>query len=172
MIRSTLVGIVALAATAPQILEAQRRAGGTAGVESRETVEIGILAGVGARDYTSRLPGTCRHQPSASIYDVPAALYMVQADGTEGSEIKRLSLTLWRPKDGSADQLSLALDVGSTPVEIEINPRERARGAATVQVHRSGPGGKLEVRGKDAAGTKVSVTISCPVFAGVVAEGG
>ena len=172
MIRSALIGVAVLGATAVQTLEAQRRTARSDGARSRETVEVAILAGVGARNYTSRVPGTCRHQPSASIYGLQAALWMVQADGTEGSEIERLSLTLWRPTNGSADQLSLTLDVGSEPVTIEVNPRERPAGSATVEVRPAGPGGKLEVRGTDASGTRVNLTISCPVFAGVVAEGG
>ena len=168
MIRSILVVLVML--TVAQTLNAQRRAG--ADPEKREAADIGILVTVGGTDYRSRVAGTCKHEPSASVHGVSAALWMVQANGSAASEIRHLSLTLWQPKDGSADQLSLALDAGSKPVAIEINPREQARGAATVQVHRSDAGGKLEVKGKDASGAAVSMTISCPVFAAVTAEGG
>lgn len=168
MMRSIVVGIVVLAATA-QGLEAQQRA---AGGEPRGADELGIVARVGSKSYTAQVPGTCQHEPSASIYGLAAALWMVQADGTDDGEIRALSMTLWRPKDGSADQVSIRLEAGAEPVTIEVNPRNRPRGAASVQVHRSGTGGKFEVIGKDASGTRVTLTISCPVFAGVVAEGG
>ena len=170
MLRSAMIGIVVLAATA-QVLEAQRRAAG-AGADRHETAEVGILAGVGGRNYTSRVPGTCRHEPSAAIFGVPAALWMVEARGVADSEVRGLSVTLWQPKDGSADQLSLTLDVGREPISLEVNPRERAKGTASIQVRRSGAGGTFEVRGQDAAGSKVSLTITCPVFGAVVAEGG
>lgn len=172
MVRFTLIGTLLLAVTLAEDAAAQRRRpDAPAGTESKGIVDVSIIAQVGTQAYTSRVPGTCKHAPMASIYDVPAALWSVQADGSAGSEIKRLSFTLWRPKDGSADQVSIALDAGSGSNQIEVNPRKTV-GVATVQLKPVGPGGKFEVRGKDAKGTKVYLTISCPMFAGVEAEGG
>lgn len=127
---------------------------------------------MGTESYTSRVPGSCKHEPSASIYDVPAALWMVEGEGADGSEIKQLNFTLWRPKNGSADQISLAIQAGSSSTRIDIDPRSKPVGSASVELQPIGPGGKFEVRGKDAAGGKVYLTISCPTFAGVQAEGG
>lgn len=173
MIRSTLIGTLLLAGTVAQDAAAQRRRpDGPAATESQGTTGVSIIAQVGTKSYTSRVPGTCKHAPMASIYDLPAALWSVQAEGSDGSEIKRLTFTLWRPKNGSADQVSVSLEAGSTSNRIDINPRKPPVGTATVQLQPVGPGGKFEVKGKDAKGTKVNLTISCPMFAGVEAEGG
>lgn len=170
MVRSTLIGTLLLAGTVAQDAAAQRRTpDGRAVTESQG---VSVIARVGTRSYTSKVPGTCKHAPMASIYDVPAALWIVQADGSDGSEIKRLAFTLWRPKDGSADQVSMSLETGSGSNRIDVNPRKPPAGAATVKLHPAGPGGRFEVRGKDATGTKVNLTISCPMFAGIEAEGG
>jgi hypothetical protein len=173
MVRITLTGILVLLSAAAQDAAAQRRTPGqpTAAGEAGST-EVSIIARVGTKSYTSRVPGTCKHEPSASIYDVPAALWMVQGDGSDGSEIKQLSFTLWRPKNGSADQVSVSLEAGSSSTRIDVNPRAKPVGTATVQLQPVGTGGKFELKGKDAKGTRVDLTISCPVFAAVEAAGG
>jgi hypothetical protein len=148
---------------------AQRRA---AGQPAPETRQISITAQLGTKSYTSKASGTCKHEPSASIYDVPAALYMVEAEAGEGDGIKQLNLTLWRPKNGTADQISLSLNAGSKDTRIDVNPRSPAVGAASVELRRSGSGGTFELKGKDAKGTPLNLTIGCPAFDGVVAEGG
>lgn len=170
MIRSTLIGTILLAGTVAQDAAAQRREPAATG--SQGTTNVSIIARVGTKSYTSRLAGTCQHEPTASIYDVPAALWTVRADGSDKSDIKRLSFTLWRPKNGSGDQVSVSLEAGSRTNRIDVNPRIPPVGAATVQLKPIGPGGKFELRGKDAKGTKVNLTISCPTFAGIQAEGG
>jgi hypothetical protein len=81
-------------------------------------------------------------------------------------------LTLWRPKDGSADQTSLSLEAGSRSTRIEVNPRDKPVGGATVRLEQVGEGGKFQLKGKDAKGTAVNLTISCPSFAAVEAAGG
>jgi hypothetical protein len=169
MLRITLTGILVLASAAAEDAAAQRRAPGQPVTES---TEVSVIARVGTKSYTSRVPGACKHEPSGSIYDVPAALWTVQGAGAEGSEIKQLNLTLWRPKNGSADQISLSLEAGSSSARIDVNPRSKPVGAASVELKPVGPGGKFELKGKDAKGTTVNLTISCPMFAGVEAEGG
>jgi hypothetical protein len=150
-------------------LAAQRRPSGKPVTESSN---VSIVARVGAKSYTATVPGSCEHEPSASIYDLPAALYRVDAQGADGSAIKQLSLTLWRPKDGSADQTSLSLEAGSTSSRIDVSPRTKGGGRATVQLKPSGDGGTFEIKGKDAKGAALSLTITCPSFAAVEAAGG
>src|SRR5215210_9363730 len=87
---------------------AQRHATGQSA--DTDASKVHVVAHVGTKSYTGTVPGTCKHEPSAAIYDVPAALYMVEAQGASGSDIKQLNLTLWRPKNGSADQISLSLE--------------------------------------------------------------
>jgi hypothetical protein len=158
-----------LTSVAAEQAAAQRRAPGQPATESTEVM---VVARVGSKSYTSRVPGTCKYEPSASIYDVPAALWMVEGAGSSGSEIKQLSLTLWRPKDGSADQISLSLQAGSSAAHIDVNPRSKPVGTGSVELQPQGSGGKFELKGKDAAGTPVNLTISCPSFAAVEAAGG
>jgi hypothetical protein len=172
MIRSALMVIFLLAGTVAQDAAAQRRrAGGSPGTETEGNTPVSIIARVGTQSYTSRVPGTCQHEPVASIYNVPAALWTVRATGSD-NEVKQLTLTLWRPKNGSADQVSISLEAGSASSRIDVNPRTPPVGTATVEVKQVGPGGKFEVRGKDAKGAKLYLTISCPTFTGVEAAGG
>lgn len=168
MVRFIPLTALALLASGVQDAAAQRRAPGQPVTESSE---LDVSARVGTKTYAANVAGTCKHEPSASIYDVPAALYMVESQGGEGG-IKGLNLTLWRPKNGSADQVSLSLDAGSSSYRIDVNPRDKPVGEATVQLKPAGPGGTFELKGKDAKGTPLNVTINCPTFAGIEAEGG
>lgn len=168
MLCFTLTGILLLVGVTRDSA-AQRRVPGQPGAES---TQVSVIARVGTKSYTSKVYGACKHEPSASIYDVPAALWTVEGKGSEGSDIKQLSFTLWRPKNGSADQISLSLEAGSSSASLSVNPREKSGGAASVQLQPVGSGGKFEVKGKDAKGITVNLTISCPTFAAVEAEGG
>jgi hypothetical protein len=134
--------------------------------------QFGVTARLGSRSYSSTIPGSCKHEPSGSIYDVPAALWLIEGSGSERSEIKQLNLTLWRPKNGSADQISLFIDTGSGAHRIELSPRRKPSGSAIVRLQPQGPGGRLELSGKDSSGVTVNLTISCPTFEAVEAAGG
>jgi hypothetical protein len=166
---STLVATLLLMFVAANEAAAQRRTPLPAATES---TEVSVIARVGTKSYTSSVPGTCKYEPSASIYDLPAALWMIEGEGSNGSEIKQLTLTLWRPKNGSADQISLSLQAGSTTSRIDVNPRSKPVGTGKVELQPQGSGGKFELKGKDAAGTNVNLTITCPSFAAVEAAGG
>jgi hypothetical protein len=165
---SSLAAALLLTFVAATEAAAQRRAPGQAATES---TEVSVIARVGSKSYTSRVPGTCKYEPSASIYDLPAALWMVEG-GSTGSEIKQLNLTLWRPKNGSADQVSLSLQAGSSSTHIDVNPRSKPVGTGTVELQPQGSGGKFELKGKDAKGINVNLVITCPTFAAVEAAGG
>jgi hypothetical protein len=173
MLRLTVIGIFVLAGAVARDATAQRRVPAVGNpTAASEEANLTIIARVGTKSYTSTLPGTCKHEPSASIYDVPAALYMVQANGPDAGGIKQLSLTLWRPKNGTADQISLSLQAGSHSARIDVNPKTPPVGTASVKLQPAASGGKFELQGKDAKGTQVFLTVSCPMFAGVEAEGG
>lgn len=88
------------------------------------------------------------------------------------SEEPRINLTLWRPKNGSADENSLFTDAGSGAHRLELSPRRKPSGSATVRLQPQGPGGRLELSGKDSSGVTVNLTISCPTFEAVEAAGG
>jgi hypothetical protein len=169
MSRSTLAATLLLICVAANEAAAQRRLPGQAATEN---TQVSVIARVGAKSYTSRVPGTCKYEPSASIYDLPAALYMVEGQGSSSSEIKQLNLTLWRPKDGSADQISLSLQTGSSTARIDVNPRAKPEGSGSVELQPQGSGGTFELKGNDAKGTPVNLTITCPTFEAVEAAGG
>jgi hypothetical protein len=135
-----------------------------------ESVAITVTARIGGKTYQGSGTGSCRHEPEASIHDVSAALWMVQFAG-QGKALKQLDLTLWRPKDGGQDQLSLSLETGLGSHRIETGGGKNS-GEGSVTILPSGPGGRLEISGKEAGGKRVQITIDCPAFAGVEAEGG
>jgi hypothetical protein len=170
MLRSTPLIAILVLVSGTQAASAQRRAPGSRPAE--EVTDIGITARLGSKSFSSKVSGTCKYEPSASIYNVPAALYQIEAQGPAKGEIKRLNLTLWQPKDGSADQVSLLLETGSRTSRIDVNPRSAATGNASLRIKPSGEGGSLELKGKDAKGTPLSLTIDCPTFSAVAAEGG
>jgi hypothetical protein len=136
-----------------------------------QTVAITVTARIGGKKVQGSGTGSCRHEPDASIRGVSAALWMVQYAGQSGG-VKQLNLTLWRPKDESPDQLSLSLETGSASHRIETGGKEGNSGEGSVTILPSGPGGRLELSGKEAGGKRVQITIDCPAFAGIEAEGG
>jgi hypothetical protein len=166
MDRVAVMVIVALLSGSVQDVFAQR-------LQSKapaESAAITVVARIGGKDYQGSGTGSCRHEPEASISGVSAALWTVQYEGQTGA-LKQLSLTLWRPKDGSPDQLSLSLEAGSSSHRIETGKKERNRGEGSVTILPSGPGGRMEISGKEAGGKRVQITIDCPAFTGIEAEG-
>ena len=137
-----------------------------------EQPSMTIEAKAGGRSYRVSGSGECKHASEASIRGVPAALWMIRYAENGDEALKQLSLTLWRPKDGAKDQLSLLLETKSGSHRIETGSSEKNAGAGSVTILPNGPGGRLKLSGKDATGKPVQITIACPVFAGVEAEGG
>jgi len=163
VLRSIPVAALFLLATAAGDAAAQRAGGSSM---------VSVSAKVGGKSYDASGPGSCRHSPNAAIYDVPAALWMVeQAPSGEGA-IKGVHLTLWRPKNGSSEQVSLSLETRSSSHRISSGGKAQPVGSASVKLSPLGSGGRFELKGKDAKGTNIEVTIKCPAFAGVEAEGG
>ena len=131
-----------------------------------------VSANVGGKAYQSDGVGTCKHEPDAAIYNVPAALWMVEQNTGADASIKNLRLTLWRPKDGSPEQISLSLTTRSGSHRIDVGGRGDQVGSAKVSLEKSGAGGRFELKGKDEAGASIDLLIKCPAFAGIEAEGG
>jgi hypothetical protein len=147
---------------------AQRRSAS----DQAQQASVTINAKVGGKKYDGSGSGECKHAPDASIRGVSASLWMVQYAGAKDGSVKQLNLTLWRPKDGSPDQLSLNLETGSGSHRIQTGQEGESAGEGTVTILPSGPGGRLEITGKAAGGKALQLTIDCPAFAGVEAEGG
>jgi hypothetical protein len=151
---------------------AQRRQPGIQPGGPAEQASLVIEAKVGGKSYNASGSGQCKHAPDASIRGVSASLWMVQYTSAKDGSLKQLNLTLWRPKDESPDQLSLSLETGSGSHRIETGGKGGNSGEGSVTILPSGPGGTLEIKGKEAGGKPVQITIACPAFAGIEAEGG
>jgi hypothetical protein len=165
--RSIVVVVLVLLSGASREASAQR----VQHLAPAEIPAITVSARIGSKSYQGSGTGSCRHESDASIHGVLAALWTVQYTG-EGRGLKQLNLTLWRPKDGSQDQLSLSIEAGSSSHRIETGGEQKDRGEGSVTILPSGPGGRLEISGKEAGGKPVQITIDCPAFAGIEAAGG
>jgi hypothetical protein len=167
-----LVVTLALLAGLSTSAAAQRRKPETQAGGPGEQTSVAIEAKVGGKKYKASGSGECKHAPDASIRGVSASLWMVQYTNAKDGSLKQLNLTLWRPKDGSPDQLSLSLETGSGSHRIQTGGDGANSGEGSVTILPSGPGGRLEISGKEAGGKRVQIAIDCSAFAGVEAEGG
>lgn len=149
-------------------LVAQRRPPG-ARVETKVPVAIELQVAGGAYAVTGQ--GTCHHATRASIYDVPAEQWSVQHH--EGS--RSLALTLWRPKAGGSDMLSLAVTDGTTSHRVNTVKGSNATsvsGTGTVTFTPAEKGGTFKVDATTTSGTKITGTVRCEAFTAPVAAGG
>ena len=170
MLRSAALGILAATVLGlPPIASAQRKQPTERG--AADQISLSIDMRVGDKKYQASGSGSCRHADEASIHGVSAALWMVEFESSKGS-VRRLSLTLWRPKDGSSDQLSLAFDTKAGSQKIQTGTPGGNSGEGSVTILPSGPGGRMEISGKEADGKPVQITIECSGFGEVEAEGG
>ena len=138
----------------------------------QDAISVTIGGKVAKKKIQASGGGTCTHAADLTMGDVSGSRWTVRyADGKNGS-VKRLELTLWRPTDGGPDQLSLAVETKSGTHRIESgNPTAGSQGEGSVTILPSGPGGRLEISGKEAGGKPVQITIDCTAFAGAPAEG-
>jgi hypothetical protein len=163
MLPTALFGLLTTQAVAQQLAPDSKRMATEA--------NLTISAETGGKSLQASGAGSCRHAPDASINGVSASLWMVEYGGPDGGGVKQLHLTLWRPKDGGPDQLSLALDTKSGEHRIETGGQGKHKGEGKVTILPSGPGGRLELTGKDGKGKPIQLTIDCPSFGEVQAEG-
>jgi hypothetical protein len=169
---AVVVLLAALLASLPDGAAAQRRKPADQSTGSAEQPRVTIDAKLGGKSYKASGSGECKHAPDASIRGISASLWMVRYTSADGGSLKQFNLTLWRPKDGGPDQLSLSAETKSGSHRIEMGGTGENAGEGSVTILPSGPGGRLEISGKEAGGKPVQITIDCPVFAGVEAEGG
>jgi hypothetical protein len=139
---------------------------------AQEAISVTIGGKVAGKKIRGSGAGTCTHAGDATIRDVSGSRWTVRYDDGKGGSVKRLDLTLWRPTDGGPDQLSLAVETKSGTHRIETgNPVDGSKGEGSVTILPSGPGGRLEISGKEAGGKPVQITIDCTAFAGLQSEG-
>ena len=159
--------MVCIALYAPAVI-AQRRA---AGVPSGPTVPLTIALKVGGDAYRLTGQGKCQHAAQASIYDVPAEQWSVQH--SEGA--RNLSLTMWRPKKGTGDMLTLAVTTGARSYGVNTVKADQsapARGSGTISVAPAGKGGTFTIDAVTPEGAPITGTITCEAFTAPMPEGG
>jgi hypothetical protein len=155
------LGTVALAAFAgAETGSAQGTPGGS----------ITVRAEVGGKKLAATGAGRCARELGASLYDKPAALYLVEYAGS--GELERIHLTLWQFKDASPSQLGLTLDAGGTSHRISTLQGGKREGEGSATVESAGAGGRIVIQGRDAKGARIQAAIECKVFGGIEAEGG
>ena len=145
-------------------VDAQRRAPG----ETQPTQAIQVALKVGGATYQSSQAGKCTHAPVASIYNTVAELWSVQQNG----EGRSLSLTLWKPKDGSGDMVTLSVTSGNVAHQVNTVRGATTSGSGKVTLEKAGNGGTFTVDAKSSIGASISGTIKCDAFAPHMAEGG
>lgn len=146
-------------------LEAQRRVPGQAPPKQA----INAVLKVAGQAYESREPGQCTHAPAASIYAIASEMWSVQqsADG------RSLALTLWKPKDGSGDMVTLSVSNGNSSRQLTtVRGGGAPSGSGKVTLEKSGTGGTFTIDAKTRDGAVITGTVKCDAFAPHIAEGG
>jgi hypothetical protein len=146
-------------------VDAQRRAPG----QAPATQGIQTSLKVGNQAHQSNEPGKCTHAPVASIYQVMSQMWSVQ----QSSQGRSLSMTFWRPKDASADMLTLSISNGDGSYDVNtVRGGQPAEGSAKVTFEKSGAGGTFTLDARTKDGKVINGTIKCDAFAPHTAEGG
>ena len=164
MIRATLICTLGLAAGMARDALAQNQTLAPENPKPRVEAALSLSGMVGGKPIQVSGAGTCRHAADASIEGTSASLWTVEYRGSDEGTVKELDLTLWRPKDGGADQLSFKLKGKSGDHRIETRPGGKPKGQGTVTILPSGPGGRLELSGEDSKGKPIQISIDCPAF--------
>jgi hypothetical protein len=168
-VRTLVCGIAVVAAGSGWIslhAAGQQRRAPAAPEEWKAPMQVSLK--IGGQRYESSTPGKCTHAPVASIYQAVSELW-----SAEQSEVGRsLNLSFWRPKDGSADMVSLSITSGRSSHRVSTVRGAPLAGSGRVALQPSGKGGVFTVDAKTAEGAAIAGTIKCEVFAPHVAEGG
>lgn len=132
-------------------------------------VAIALQAGSDSYRFSGR--AACTHEPKGYIYTVAAQLWSVQqTDAT-----RDVTLTFWRPADGSGDMFTLHLQTGDRRYAadtVKTKDGGSPQGSGKVTFASEGRGGTFTVNAKTASGATITGTIKCDGFRPAMAEGG
>ena len=143
------------------------------GESAAATGEVPITLSVSVDGQTHQASGNgeCKHADPAAIYGAPSSMWMVGFRGN--GDIEQFRLTVWRPKSGGTDQLSLTLRTAAGTRDIDtVTGDGETVGSGTATIAPSGEGGRIEVNGRAADGTAIRAAIDCARFTGVESVGG
>lgn len=155
---------LAVCATSPEA-QMRRQPGQAAGVP----VEVALQ--VGANKYNASGQGECKSAESGSIYGILAS----QSSVSHGEGGKSLHLTLWQPKNGPAEMMTLFISVAGKRYNVDTvkAPAKRdTKGSGHTKLQRNGAGAVFTVDAVAGGGEKISGTIKCGSFMPIEAEGG
>jgi hypothetical protein len=159
------------AAPAPAA-DAGSPAGGSSAAEvPGGATPIEITAVVDGKELTASGPAQCEHTADGSIYQRPAALWIVRFDGEDESGIRHLSISFWREKSGE-ESVTLALQAGNALHRIATVPGGERQGSGKARLEGDAAGGTLVVEGTSGEGGTVRIRARCERFTPLVAEGG
>jgi hypothetical protein len=164
VLRRSLVPLFVVAVTAAAVAAAGQARQQPA---RPDTVPMEIAIKLAAGSYDDQGPGSCTHAPKASIYGVVSQMWTARHQ----TDKRSLSLTLWRPLDGSAEMFTLAVNDRHS-VSITTVRGGQPSGSGTVKLEPQGKGGTFRVQAKGPGGEAVTGTIRCEAFMPHVAEGG
>ncbi len=166
-IQNRIILNIAVALTLTSVASAQRR---TAPARPGEA-GVAITLQVAGQPYHFEGKAACQQAPEASIYNIMARMWSVQ----QSSGQRSITLTLWRPRNMSADMFSLSVATGAKSYLVNT---VRAVGASAVQgsgkvtLTTSGAGGTFQIKATAANGAAITGTIQCSAFGQATAEGG
>jgi len=123
---------------------------------------------VGGKKVQASGQGECKAAPQASIYGVNAALYSVSQSIPNQ---RSLNLSVWQPKDGSPNMISLRLWDGKNTYTVDTvkgGSKKDTKGSGNATVS----GTTITLDAVAASGEKITGRIQCRSFGGIRAEGG
>ena len=141
------------------------------GIHVEPALPMKIDLQVAGSKYAFTGPGVCQSSTDASIYELPATMYAVR----QNAEGRSLTLTLWRPKTGAPDMLTLGVSLAARSYRVstvKVGRQGDVRGSGRATFARAGEGGTFTLDATAEGGTRITGTIACERFAGIVAEGG
>ncbi len=168
-LRTLVCGIAVVAVGSgwiPLDAAGQQRRAPAAPEEWKAPMQVSLK--IGGQRYESSTPGKCTHALVASIYQAVSELWTAE----QSEDGRSLNLSFWRPKDGSADMVSLSITSGRSSHRVSTVRGAPLAGSGKVALQPSGKGGVFTVDAKTAEGAAISGNIKCDVFAPHVAEGG
>ena len=133
--------------------------------------QVDISLQVDGKKYEASGEGQCKAAPQASIYGVNAALYSV----SHRSAGQSLNLSLWQPKDGAPNMVSLHVSSGSKRYVVDTvkaGAKRDTKGSGKASIEKSGTGGVIALDAVAAGGEKITGKIRCRNFGAIQAEGG